>query len=82
MASGVPLVGTHIGVLPDLIDNKKTGLLVPPRAPEKLAERIGYLAGNPVAARQMGLQSRQRVLEQFTIEACAAKHLNLIQKFT
>ncbi len=80
MASGVPLVGTHIGVLPDLIDNKKTGFLVPPRAPEKLAERIGYLAGNPLAARQMGLQSRQRVLEHFTIEACAAKHLNLIQK--
>ena len=81
MASGVPLVGTRIGVLPDLIDVGRTGFLVPPRSPEKLAERIEYLADNPAVARQMGLQSRQRVLNYFAIEACAGKHLNIIRGF-
>jgi glycosyltransferase involved in cell wall biosynthesis len=81
MASGVPLVGTRIGVLPDLIDVGRTGFLVPPRAPEKLTDRIGYLAENRAVARQMGLQARQRVLAHFTIEGCAAKHLDLIRKF-
>lgn len=81
MASGVPLVGTHIGVLPDLIDVGRTGFLVPPQAPEKLAAQIACLADNPAMARQMGRQARQRVLECFSIEGCAAQHLNLIRKF-
>lgn len=80
MASGVPLVGTRIGVLPDLIDENKSGFIVPPREPEKLAERIGYLADNPAAARQMGRCSRQRVLEKFSIQGCARKHLKLIRE--
>jgi len=80
MASGVPLLGTRIGVLPDLIDNGRSGFLVPPQAPDELAEQIGLLADNPAAAKQMGLQSRKRVLEYFTIQACAEKHLGLIRE--
>jgi len=78
MASGVPLIGTRIGVLPDLIDSGKTGFLVSPRAPGELAGRIGQLAAQPTMARQLGLQSRQRVLKHFTINICARKHLALI----
>lgn len=81
MASGVPLIGTRIGVLPDLIDNGRSGYLVPPRTPEKLAEQIGHMVDNPAVAQQMRMQSRKRVLEYFTIQACAEKHLALIREY-
>lgn len=80
MASGVPLIGTSIGVLPDLIDSGKTGFLVSPLAPGELSERIGQLADNPDEAKRMGRLARQRVLHHFTIEACAGHHLALIRK--
>jgi len=81
MASGVPLIGTRIGVLPDLVDAGQTGFLVPPRAPEKLAEHIGYLSYDPGMAQLMGSKARHRVLKYFTIGICAEKHLELIKEF-
>src|ERR1700732_4935953 len=40
LLSGVPVVATNVGGLPDLIQNNKNGWLVPPRQPEALARSI------------------------------------------
>jgi glycosyltransferase involved in cell wall biosynthesis len=37
---GVPVVATHTGGIPDLVENEKTGLLAPPGRPEQLAKAI------------------------------------------
>jgi len=39
----VPVVGSNIGGIPELIKNGETGMLVPPADPEKLAKAICYL---------------------------------------
>lgn len=75
MASGVPLVATRVGVLPDLVAEGETGALVPPGNASALAERIVYLAARPGEARAWGDAARRRVLERFTIEGCARRHL-------
>ena len=40
MATGLPVVATHISGIPELVENETTGLLVSPGQPDKLAETI------------------------------------------
>jgi glycosyltransferase involved in cell wall biosynthesis len=74
MASGVPLVATRVGVLPDIVEEGETGLLAPPHAPELLAGAISVLASQPDPARRMGEAARRRVCERFTLSRCAEAH--------
>lgn len=80
MASGVPLVATTIGVLPDLVLPGRTGLLVPPGDPGALAEAISALARAPEEARRLGAAGRARVCERFTVDRCARAHEELIRR--
>ncbi|HSI86670.1 MAG TPA: glycosyltransferase family 4 protein, partial [Candidatus Methylacidiphilales bacterium] len=42
-----PVIGTNVGGIPELIEDGRTGLLVPPRDPEALAEAVGRYVSNP-----------------------------------
>ena len=78
MASGVPLLATPVGVLPDLVEDGRTGLLVPAGRPSSLGSKIVYLAGRPGEARRMGAAARARVLDRFTLQRCARDHLSFL----
>ncbi len=78
MASGVPLLATRVGVLPDLVEPGRTGFLVPPAEPSALAAKIVYLAARRSEARMMGDAARRRVLDRFTLERCAGLHLSFL----
>jgi glycosyltransferase involved in cell wall biosynthesis len=52
LLSGVPVVATNVGGLPDLIQNSKTGWLVPRRSPASLARAIRDALANPREARR------------------------------
>jgi len=80
MASGVPLVATRIGVLPDLVEEGVTGFLVPPGDPSSLGEKIVYLAHHPAEARSLGRGARAAVLEHFTLERCARAHASFLEE--
>ena len=47
MASGVPVVASEIGGIPDIIENNFNGLLVPPKDEEKLKDALILLLDNP-----------------------------------
>ena len=68
MGAGLPVVATAVGGTPELVINHETGLLVPPRDPDALAQAILTLLRDPDLARRMGQNGRRRVAEQFTIE--------------
>jgi glycosyltransferase involved in cell wall biosynthesis len=80
MASGVPLLATRVGVLPDLVRQGETGFLVNPADASALAENIAYLAARPEEARHLGCAARSRVLEGFTLAHCAAAHEALVRE--
>ena len=65
MATGLPVVGTRVGGTPGLVDDHRTGLLVPPDNAPALAEAILRLIEAPAMATEMGAQGRARALAEF-----------------
>ena len=69
MACGLPIVCTDIGTATSWINqHNSTGYVVPPQDPPALAASILNLQNSPFLRRQMGMASRQRVMEEFTID--------------
>ena len=61
MAAGLPVVATNVGGIPEIVEERVTGLLVPPRDPAALAEAVLALAGDPALRLAMGGRARERV---------------------
>ncbi len=69
MASGVPVIASRVGGVPELVDDGVEGLLVPPGDPEALAAAMLSLMRDPGMARRMGQAGRMRVARDFTPDA-------------
>jgi glycosyltransferase involved in cell wall biosynthesis len=72
MAAGLPVVASAVGDVPSMVEDQITGLLVPPRAPERLADALELLLADPARRRAMGTAGRSRVASSFTIESTLA----------
>jgi glycosyltransferase involved in cell wall biosynthesis len=68
LLSGVPVVATNVGGLPDLIEENKTGWLVPPRNPETLARAILEVLANKEEARRRTLEGQKMARHLFDVE--------------
>lgn len=68
MAMKKPIVATSVGGIPEVVDNGKTGILIPPSRPEDMARAIINLIGNKRIAEEMGEAGKQRVRQLFSIE--------------
>jgi glycosyltransferase involved in cell wall biosynthesis len=68
MAAGKPVVATHAGGVPEIVESGSTGLLVPAKDPGALARANGALLSDPDRRRRMGAAGRARVEKHFTIE--------------
>ncbi|MHB1295058.1 MAG: glycosyltransferase family 4 protein [Anaerolineae bacterium] len=70
-AFGKPVVATTVGSLPDLVDDGKTGLLVPPRNEEALANAIVRLLQDGALRHRMGARGRTKLETQCAPAAIA-----------
>ena len=68
MASGTAIVATKVGGLPEIVEEVKTGFLVPPAQPDALAEKISYLLRNKEVRLEMGRKARERIKIHFSLE--------------
>jgi L-malate glycosyltransferase len=68
MACGKPIVATTAGGMPEVVRNGETGLLVPPRDHEAMADAIVQLLTDEHARRRMGAAGDARVREHFSAE--------------
>lgn len=66
-ASGIPVIGTNHGGIPEAVQDEKTGFLVPERSVDELAERITYFIEHPAIRLKMGQAARQMAEEKFDI---------------
>jgi len=67
-ATGVPIIGSRVGGIPECIVDGKTGFLVPERDEEALARRMAELLADPVRRHGMGAAGRALVEDRFDIE--------------
>ncbi|MDP2881157.1 MAG: TIGR03088 family PEP-CTERM/XrtA system glycosyltransferase [Azonexus sp.] len=69
MASGLPVIATKVGGNPELVQEGRTGHLVPAADPGALAQAIINLAQSPDKSRAMGYAGRKRIEAQFSMTA-------------
>jgi alpha-maltose-1-phosphate synthase len=65
MACGTAVVASAVGGIPEVVDNNRTGLLVPPSDPRALADAVNALLGDPQRAAAYGRAGRKRAEHEF-----------------
>jgi len=68
MAAGKPIIATNGGGVPEIVDDGKTGILIPMGDVQAMAQSICRVLANPSLAADMGVRGRERVRDYFTIE--------------
>ena len=68
-AMGRAVVGTTIGGIPEVVEDGVTGLLVPPRDPTALANKILLLLNDSTLRRRLGRAARESIEKNYTIDA-------------
>lgn len=82
MAAGLPVVATRSGGPEEIVEDGRTGLLVPPQDPAALAAAIESLASNPERRALMGQAGQERVRRLFTIDSSLRAYRDLLQSIS
>jgi glycosyltransferase involved in cell wall biosynthesis len=77
MSFALPVIGCAVGGIPEMIVPEQTGLLVPPRAPERLAAALARLIADRGVCLHLGLGGRRRCEERFSQEEHARSVLRV-----
>ena len=80
MAVGLPLIGTTVGGIPELIEPAVNGLLVPPGCPEELAAALDWVLSHPNETIAMGQAGRQRSEKVFSVDRYAQEYQRMLWK--
>ena len=73
MAVGVPVVGSRVGGIPEMVVDGETGRLVPPRDPVALAGAIGDLLADGDTRARFGHAARLRAESAFSLATHASR---------
>ncbi len=75
----VPVIGTTVGGIPELIKNNETGLLVPSENPSKLAEAVNELLSNKEKAKELARNGNTFVKNNMTWEVILPKYIKFYE---
>ncbi len=77
MQAGIAVLATDAGGVPDLIENNVSGLIVPPKDPQALAETIAKLSRDPSQRRSYADKARTIAHERFSLDRMIESTLKL-----
>lgn len=72
MAAELPIVATKVGALPEIIEDRKEGILIEPKNSQELAEKTLWLLNHPKKAQEMESRAKEK-LKKFTLEKMVRK---------
>jgi glycosyltransferase involved in cell wall biosynthesis len=80
MSCGLPILGTFVGGIPELVRHEIDGILVNPAQPGEIRESLETMLNNPEKTIAMGLAARQRIEEKYAWRIIAEQYLECYQK--
>ncbi len=81
MASEKPCITTKISSMPEIVEDDRTGLVIPPKNADELYKAMRSLIQNPLKAKDMGREGRKVVLNRFTLCKMADQYEQLFHKY-
>ena len=76
-SAGKPVVATTVGGLPEMVENGRTGYLVPPRDSAQLAEVVTKLLLDETLRRRMGANAKRKIEEECSPFVVAQKTIEV-----
>lgn len=80
MASGIPVISTAVSGIPELIEHRRNGLLVPQRDPEALAKAMEELLRDARLREALAAAGRESVCRMFDSSVTTARLFDLFQR--
>jgi glycosyltransferase involved in cell wall biosynthesis len=77
MAAGLPVVACRAAAVPEIVEDRQTGLLVDPRSPRELATALETLLTNRELSEEFGQVASRRV-DAFGLESVAHRFLEAL----
>jgi glycosyltransferase involved in cell wall biosynthesis len=79
MSAGVPVIASHVGGLPEIVEHEVTGLLVD-NTGMAVAAALERLRSDPAGARRMGEAGRQRYGREFTVDRMVRQNVEIYRE--
>jgi glycosyltransferase involved in cell wall biosynthesis len=80
MAEGIPVVACPVGATPEIIDDGRSGLLVPVGEPQALAAALGRLLGDAALRSDLGRNAREYVRQRFDEATIVGQYERVFQQ--
>jgi glycosyltransferase involved in cell wall biosynthesis len=79
-AAGVPVIASHVGGIPDLIEDQVTGLLINPRDPASMRDATDRLLTDANLRSTLAVNAHHRAMEAYHPRVIAQKHLDVYRQ--
>ena len=75
----IPVIGTDVGGIPELIKNNETGIIVPPENPSKLAQSVNELLSDKEKAEKLATNGNTFVKNNMTWDVILPKYIQFYE---
>jgi glycosyltransferase involved in cell wall biosynthesis len=79
-ASGLPVISTNVGGIPEFLVDTENGFVIEPRNPTQLTQKLLTLLQDPKLAKEMGENGRKLIKEQFDWRLITSQVIDLYHK--
>jgi len=77
MACGLPIVGTNVGGISEIVEHEVNGLLCSPNSPSELAVNLASLVTSPEKRIILGMAGRKKALDKFSWHIIAKQYVEV-----
>ena len=76
----VPVIGTDVGGIPELIKHNETGLIIPPENPSKLAEAVNELLSDKEKLKKLAANGNNFIINNMTWDVILPKYVEFYEE--